>query len=84
MQLIPVECSTSCRFAKQKIENAGKSLRAGLSILKTVTVLKRRGASQWLRMPGPESMLDSGGAVLDYEFAFFFILEHFIFFLIAC
>ena len=26
-------------------------------------------------------MLDSGGAVLDYEFAFFFILEHFIFFL---
>ncbi len=30
-------------------------------------------------MPGPESMLDSGGAVLDYEFAFFFILEHFIF-----
>ncbi len=34
MQLIPVECSTSCRFAKQKIENAGKSVRAGLSILK--------------------------------------------------
>jgi hypothetical protein len=53
MQLIPVECSTSCRFAKQKIENAGKSVRAGLSILKN------------------SQCFDSGGAVLDYEFAFF-------------
>ncbi len=41
-------------------------------------VLKRRGASQWLRMLGRcrlplhQAMLDSGGAVLDYEFAFVF------------
>jgi hypothetical protein len=29
-------------------------------------------------------MLDSGGPVLDYVFAFFPVLEHFIFFLMAC